>query len=86
MVLSDVSPTAPWMVPEPAAAGSLTAPPPTPVVPAHRVIPLQTPLELGSQDYAAPRIEVQREGDRIVAVHVFCRCGEQITLECHVDQ
>jgi hypothetical protein len=86
MVLSDIPTTAPWMTAEPAGVGSPAAMPGPAVIPASRVIPLQTPLELGSQDCTAPRIEVQREGDRIVAVHVFCRCGEQITLECHLDR
>lgn len=86
MVQSDVQTPAPWMTAEPGGIGSPAAMPDPVVIPASRVIPLQTPLELGSQDHAAPRIELQREGDRIVAVHVFCRCGEQITLECHLDQ
>lgn len=86
MALSDVSTLAPWMTAESASVGSAPAIPRTAVIPANRVIPLQTPLDLGSQDQAAPRIELQRDGDRIVAVHVFCRCGEQITLECHLDQ
>jgi hypothetical protein len=86
MALSDVSTRAPWRTAEPASVGSPPTVPRSAVIPANRVIPLQTPLELGSQDQSAPRIELQRDGDRIVAVHVFCRCGEQITLECQFDQ
>lgn len=64
--------------PVPLAAGTS----PRSVIPAQRVIPLQTPVELGREHGPGPRIEVQQAHGRVVAVHVFCRCGEHIALEC----
>ena len=55
------------------------------IVPANRVVALQTPLELGGQGTARNRIEVQREGNRVTAIHVFCKCGEQIVLHCDLN-
>ena len=30
-----------------------------------------------------PKIELQREGDRITRIQVFCSCGQLIELDCH---
>lgn len=71
-----------------ADSGALPPPPaanPAGVIPANRVIALQTPVELGTASCASPRVELQRQGQRVVAIHVFCRCGEQITLECDLE-
>lgn len=59
-----------------------TRPIPPSVIRSDRVVPLHTPVELGETRDAGHRIELQRDGDRIVAIHVFCRCGEQIVLKC----
>lgn len=54
------------------------------IVQSNRIVALQTPVELGSKPAHHHRIELQRDGDRIVAIHVFCRCGEQIVLDCEI--
>jgi hypothetical protein len=52
------------------------------VIPANRIIALQTPVELGDPQACQPQVELQRKGDSVLAVHIFCRCGERIVLEC----
>jgi hypothetical protein len=52
------------------------------VVRSHRVVSLQTPVELGGACQGRHRVECRRDRGRLTAIHVFCRCGEQIVLQC----
>lgn len=85
MALIETAPRFPRFEAETASMHSQTVGPPVGVIPANRVIALQTPVELGATACAGPRVELQRQGQRVVAIHVFCRCGEQITLECDLE-
>jgi hypothetical protein len=36
----------------------------------------------GHATHAAPRIEVVRDGDKVVRILAHCRCGETIAIDC----
>lgn len=58
---------------------------PRTIIPAHRVISLLTPFDVGDTDQRDTQVEVRREGAGVAAVHVYCRCGERIVLECELS-
>jgi len=56
------------------------------VVSGRQVVALETPVSLGGCcDGDLPRIEVVPAGPGLVTIHVFCRCGERIALECETE-
>lgn len=53
--------------------GELTTPAATP-----GAVPCSTPAKPGCE----PRVSLQREGNRVVGIHVECSCGQVIELVC----
>jgi hypothetical protein len=41
-----------------------------------------SPPPPANSNHDQPQLTVEREGERITHIHVQCRCGERIDLEC----
>jgi hypothetical protein len=70
-------------VPPAHSAGGLSSQPPSP---APGALPFQ-PLTFGPGSApggaaCAPKISLEREGDRVTRISVFCTCGQVTVLDC----
>jgi hypothetical protein len=60
----------------PAAPAALPRANPTPAAPA-------TPVEgQNCQSHAAPKVTLQKEGEKVTGIKIECSCGQIILLDC----
>jgi hypothetical protein len=56
------------------------------LISANNVRAMSTPMVVGGDrdEHGETTVELVREGGDVVAIHVTCRCGEEIVLECEL--